>query len=82
MSSFETSATVGEQGELRMEGLPFAPGTQVNVTISSTTAAEVAEAEDLAQRRARMQELFRTVKGFRQSPKFSREEIYDRKCFR
>ena len=28
--------------------------------------------------RARMQELFRTVKGFRMTPKIPREELYDR----
>jgi hypothetical protein len=36
----------------------------------------------LADTRARMQELFRTVTGFRMGPKFTREELYDRKCFR
>lgn len=36
----------------------------------------------LASARARMQELFRTVTGFRMGPKFVREELYDRKCFR
>ena len=34
MSSFETSATVEEQGRVLVAGVPFAPGTEVEVTIS------------------------------------------------
>jgi hypothetical protein len=33
MSTFETSATVGDQGQVRVAGVPFEPGTRVNVTI-------------------------------------------------
>ncbi len=34
MKAYETSATVDAQGQLRLSGVPFAPGTQVEVTIS------------------------------------------------
>jgi hypothetical protein len=34
MNTFETSATVKEKGEVRVAGVPFAPGTEVEVTIS------------------------------------------------
>jgi hypothetical protein len=34
MSTFETSATVEAQGQVRVTGVPFAPGTEVEVTIS------------------------------------------------
>ncbi len=34
MNSYETSATVEEQGQLRVSGVPFAPGTEVEVTVS------------------------------------------------
>ena len=48
-------------------------------------AAEFGAATDdqrLAAARARMQELFRTVKGFRLAPKISREELYERRSLR
>jgi hypothetical protein len=34
MQSYETSTTVEEQGQVRVAGVPFAPGTEVEVTIS------------------------------------------------
>lgn len=34
MKAFETSATVEEQGQVRVAGVPFAPGTEVEVSIS------------------------------------------------
>ena len=34
MQAYETSATVQGQGEVRVAGVPFAPGTEVEVTIS------------------------------------------------
>jgi hypothetical protein len=34
MDSYETSATVKDEGEVRIAGVPFAPGTEVEVTIS------------------------------------------------
>jgi hypothetical protein len=38
--------------------------------------------EALAVARTRMQELFRTVKGFRMTPKIRREDLYERGSFR
>ena len=34
MNIFETTATVEDQGQVRLAGVPFAPGTEVEVTIS------------------------------------------------
>jgi hypothetical protein len=34
MKTYETSATVQDRGEVRVAGVPFAPGTEVEVTIS------------------------------------------------
>ncbi len=34
MKTFETSATVEDQGQVRVDGVPFEPGTEVEVTIS------------------------------------------------
>lgn len=46
METYETSATVEAQGQVRVSGVPFAPGTQVEVTISPQrrSAAEFAAA--------------------------------------
>jgi hypothetical protein len=34
MQAYETSATVQSQGEVHVAGVPFEPGTEVEVTIS------------------------------------------------
>jgi hypothetical protein len=34
MNAYETSATVEPQGDIRLVGVPFAPGTEVEVTVS------------------------------------------------
>lgn len=34
MSTYETTATVEDKGQVRVAGVPFAPGTEVDVTIS------------------------------------------------
>jgi hypothetical protein len=46
MKAFETSTTVQPQGDIRIVGVPFAPGTEVEVTINQKrrSAAEFAEA--------------------------------------
>jgi hypothetical protein len=80
MNIYETSATVQEQGRVLVAGVPFAPGTEVEVTISPKRRSEdeVNSADDVAvaAARARMQELFHTIKGFRNSPRIPREELY------
>jgi len=82
MSIFETSGTVEEQGRVLVAGVPFAPGTEVEITISpkarSADAVKHSDNEALAAARARMRELFRTIKGFRNSPRIPREELYER----
>jgi hypothetical protein len=82
MSSFETSATVEEQGRVLVAGVPFAAGTEVDVKISlkarSADEPTAPDDESLAAARDRMRELFRTVKGFRNAPRIPREELYER----
>ena len=34
MSTYETTTTVEDHGQVRVAGVPFAPGTEVEVTIS------------------------------------------------
>lgn len=81
MSAFETSATVEEHGRLLVAGVPFAPGTEVEVTISPKLPANdrtTPDDEALTDARERMRELFRTIKGFRNSPRIPREDLYER----
>jgi hypothetical protein len=40
MNTYETSATVEDQGRVQVVGVPFAAGTQVEVTISPKRAAD------------------------------------------
>jgi hypothetical protein len=86
MSTFETSATVEEQGRLVVAGVPFAPGTQVEVTISpkqpSSEQTSAPDDQALAAARDRMRELFRTIHGFRNAPRITREELYERGSLR
>jgi hypothetical protein len=43
---------------------------------------EAVDDQALAAVRARMQQLFQTVRGFRMTPKISREELYERGSLR
>jgi hypothetical protein len=82
MQVYETSAMVEEQGQVRLAGVPFAPGTEVQITINPLVRAENGvtspDEQALATARQRMRELFRTVKGFRNSPRIPREELHER----
>jgi hypothetical protein len=82
MKIYETSATVEDQGQILVTGVPFAAGTEVEVAISAKmhSAQEVISSDDgtVAAARDRMRELFSTIKGFRNSPRIPREELYDR----
>lgn len=82
MSTFETSATVEDHGHVRVADVPFAPGTKVEVTISLKVRSEAEVTREdgaaLAAARERMRELFRTIKGFRNSPRIPREDLYER----
>jgi hypothetical protein len=82
MSTFETSATVQEQGRVIVAGVPFAPGTEVEVTISpkARSGDEMTPSDDeaWAAARDRMRELFQTVTGFCNSPRIPRGELYER----
>lgn len=40
VQTYETSATVEDRGEVRIAGVPFAPGTEVEVTISPRARPE------------------------------------------
>ena len=85
MNTYETTATVEDRGQIHVAGVPFAPGTQVAITVRETSVGEVtAQAEKLEEARARMRELFARIRGRNTEPigPLNREELYDRKVFR
>lgn len=77
--SYETSATVDEQVRVQLAGVPFAPGTQVEVVISPKSGPAEADGDSASAARARMRELFASVRGFRMAPKIAREDLYERR---
>jgi hypothetical protein len=82
MNAYETTATVEDHGQVCVAGVPFEKGTEVEVTISvkarSTDDTARSDEEAWAAARQRMRELLGTVKGFRNSPRIPREELYER----
>ncbi len=78
MSSYETTATVEAQGQIRVVGLPFAPGTEVGVTIIPIENGAGLPAAPPAGRVERL--LAALDKGRNAEPigAFSRGELYDR----
>lgn len=85
MNIYQTSATVEEQGQVRVAGVPFEPGTRVEITIRETTAADAnAETANSDAARARMKDLFARVRARNTEPvgPLRREELYDRKVLR
>jgi hypothetical protein len=76
MRAYKTSATVKEQGDIQLVGVPFAPGTEVEVTISpKQSSCEAVDSQVIIAARDRMRELFQSIKGFRNTPRISREEL-------
>jgi hypothetical protein len=78
MEPYETSATVEDQGQVRVVGVPFAPGTHVEVTITPTVngAHSAASAEP-----GRAQRLLAALDKARNSEsvgRLRRAELYDR----
>ena len=73
MKAYETTATVEELGQVHVQGVPFAPGTEVEITIkparNGAAAADRAAQLFAALDRGRNTE---TVGPLR------REELYDR----
>jgi hypothetical protein len=73
MATYQTSAKVADHGEVRVSGVPFAPGTEVEVTVSpARTSAQV---------RDRAARLFAALDAARHTEPVGalrREELYDR----
>ena len=81
MNAYETTATVEDHGQVHVAGVPFEAGTEVEVTISrkvrSADHTPSSDEQAWAAARQRMRELLGAAKGFRNSPRIPREELYD-----
>jgi hypothetical protein len=85
MNSYETSATVEQQGQIHASGVPFAAGTEVEITIREKIDTEAnATAVKGEKAGTRLSELFTRLQGRNTEPigPLRREEIYDRKVLR
>lgn len=85
MNTYETSATVEDHGQVHVDGVPFAPGTEVEVMIREKVAVDAGRAPANAEEaRVRMKDLFARVKARNTEPvgPLRREELYDRKVLR
>ena len=85
MNTYEITATVEDQGQIRVAGVPFAPGTEVTISIREKAERDpAAEARNLEAARARMRELFSQIRGRNTESigPLRREELYDRKVLR
>ena len=77
MDAYETSTTVGGQGEIHLAGVPFQPGTEVEVIISPKTLDPAQEADDSG----RLGTLLAALDQARNNEPIGslrREQLYDR----
>lgn len=85
MNAYETFATVDENGQVRLIGVPFALGTEVEVTVREKSRSDAnAEGMNPDAGRARMKDLFARVQARNTEPvgPLNREDLYDRKVLR
>jgi hypothetical protein len=87
MNHYETSATIGGQGDLHLAGLPFTPGTEVEIVVSPKPAAADPQQPSVSseQTPSRVRELFAALDKARNTEPVGplhREELYDRKVLR
>lgn len=75
MKSFETTATVENHGEIRLAGVPFAPGTEVEITVTPAQYGDSSTTDRAARLLAALDKAHNTVTA---GP-LRREELYDRK---
>jgi hypothetical protein len=78
MQSFETSATVEPNGQVHLAGVPFAPGTEVEVVISPKRNGAAMLDADATPRIAQLFAALDKARNVQSIGRFKREELYDR----
>src|SRR5215207_8364757 len=77
--TFETSATVEEDGQLHVSGLPFAPGARVDVVVRPTVESSVVDEGESPV--SRLKQLFAALdkaRNLKSAGALRRDELYDR----
>jgi len=79
MTTYETSATVEDDGQLHVTGVPFAPGAQVDVVVRSKVERSVGdEDESPVSRSARIFDALDKARNLKSAGALRRDELYDR----
>ena len=78
MQIFETSATVEDQGRVRVAGVPFEPGTRVEVTITPIQNGTGLSSAAEPQRVARLLAALDMARNTETVGPLRRDELYDR----
>jgi hypothetical protein len=81
MQPYETSATVEGHGEVHVVGVPFAPGTKVDVAISPMSQMPVTD-QPLNDRLARLLSALDKARNIEPVGALNRDELYDRNGLR
>lgn len=81
MNTFETIATVEDHGQVRVGGVPFEPGTRVEVTIRESSAMAQPDPDSPP---VSVKDLLARLRGRNTEPvgPLRREELYDRQRLR
>ena len=82
MKTFETSATVEEHGRVFVDGVPFAPGTEVEVTIKAVDNGARSMDVTSTDRAARLFAALDQARNTEPVGPLRREELYDRQVLR
>jgi len=81
MGIYETSATVEDQGQVRVAGVPFKPGTRVEVTITPIPNGSESGIADPG-RAARLLAALDKARNSESVGPLRRDELYDRDILR
>lgn len=82
MPAYETTATVEDHGQVHVAGVPFEPGTQVQVTIQLAQEDGSVTTASPAVRTARLFAALDKARNSKPIGRLNREELYDRKVLR
>jgi hypothetical protein len=82
MNTYETSATVQEQGQLHLAGVPFVPGTLVEVVVTPITNGGEHSVAAETDRTARLLAALDKARNTESIGSLNRAELYDRDILR
>jgi hypothetical protein len=78
MNTYETTATVEDQGQVRVAGVPFEPGTRVDVIIRPTQNGAGSPDGVEQDRAARLLAALHKARNSEPVGPLRRDELYDR----